>query len=64
MYDSIIDAVIDSYEGDDIWAFEDEVRTTISDYEDTGYSDLYRRKTKQDIMTSIGERQKRVLQVN
>lgn len=32
MYDSIIDAIIDAYEGDDIWAYEDEViRTTIND---------------------------------
>ena len=46
MYDYIIDSIIDAYEGDDIWAYEDEVRTTISDYEDTGYSDLYRRKTE------------------
>ena len=29
--DTIIDAIIDSYEGDDIWAYEDEVRTTIKD---------------------------------
>lgn len=29
--DMIIDAIIDSYEGDDIWAYEDEVRTTIND---------------------------------
>ena len=46
MYDYIIDSIIDAYEGDDIWAFEDEVRTTISDCEDTGYSDPYRRETK------------------
>ena len=46
MYDYIIDAVIDAYEGDDIWAFEDEVRTTISDYEDMEYNDPYMRKTK------------------
>ena len=32
MYDSIIDAIIDAYEGDDTWTYEDEVRrTTISD---------------------------------
>lgn len=31
MYGSIIEAVIDAYEGDDIWAYEDEVRTTIKD---------------------------------
>ena len=59
MYDYIIDSIIDAYEGDDVWAYEDEVRTTINDSEDMGYSDLYRRKTKQDIMTSIGERQKK-----
>ena len=29
--DTIIDAIIDSYEGNDIWAYEDEVRTTIKD---------------------------------
>lgn len=46
MYDYIIEAVIDAYEGDDVWAYEDEVRTTISDCEDTGYSDLYKRETK------------------
>lgn len=34
MYDYIIDAVMDAYEGDDIWAYEDEVRTTINDNED------------------------------
>ena len=34
MYDYIIDSIIDAYEGDDIWAFEDEVRTTISDCEE------------------------------
>lgn len=28
---TIIDATIDSYEGDDIWAYEDEVRTIIKD---------------------------------
>lgn len=31
MYDYIIEAVIDAYEGDDVWAYEDEVRTTIND---------------------------------
>lgn len=31
MYDYIIDAIIDDYEGDDIWAYEDEVRTIIKD---------------------------------
>ena len=31
MYDYIIDAVIDAYEGDDVWAYEDEVRTIIKD---------------------------------
>ena len=46
MYDYIIDAIIDAYEGDDIWAYEDEVRTTISDSEDIGYNDLYKRKTE------------------
>lgn len=46
MYDYIIDAIIDAYEGDDIWAYEDEVRTTISDSEDMGYSDPYMRNTK------------------
>ena len=46
MYDYIIEAVIDAYEGDDVWAYEDEVRTTINDCEDMGYSDLYKRKTK------------------
>ena len=45
MYDSIIDSIIDAYEGDDVWAYEDEVRTTISDCEDM------------DIMTYIRERQ-------
>ena len=40
MYDSIIDynsiiyAIIDAYEGDDIWAYEDDVRTTINDCDD------------------------------
>lgn len=34
MYDSIIEAVIDAYEGNDIWAYEDEVRTTIKDCDD------------------------------
>ena len=34
MYDYIIDSIIDAYEGDDIWAFEDEVRTTIRDSEE------------------------------
>lgn len=34
MYDYIIYAVMDAYEGDDIWAYEDEVRTTIKDSED------------------------------
>lgn len=43
--DTIIEAIIDSYEGDDIWAYEDEVRTTISNSEDM------------DIMTYIRERQ-------
>lgn len=46
MYDSIIDSIIDAYEGDDVWAYEDEVRTTLSDCEDMGYSDLYKRKTE------------------
>lgn len=31
MYDSIVEAVIDAYEGDDVWTYEDEVRTTIKD---------------------------------
>ena len=31
MYTSIIEAVIDAYEGEDIWSYEDEVRTTIND---------------------------------
>ena len=31
MYDCIIDAIIDAYEGDDVWAYEDEVRTFIND---------------------------------
>ena len=48
MYNSIIEAVIDAYEGDDVWTYEDEVRTTISDCEDM------------DIMTYIGERQNRI----
>lgn len=48
MYDSIIDAVIDAYEGDDIWTYEDEVRTTINDSEDM------------DIMTYKGERQNKI----
>lgn len=30
MYDSIIEAIIDAYEGDDPWAYEDELRTTIN----------------------------------
>lgn len=36
MYDSIIDynsiiyAIIDAYEGDDTWSYEDEVRRTIN----------------------------------
>lgn len=34
MYNSIIEAVIDAYEGDDIWAYEDEVRKTIKDCDD------------------------------
>lgn len=36
MYDSIVETVIDAYEGDDVWTYEDEVRTTIKDclYED------------------------------
>lgn len=36
MYDSIVEAVIDAYECDDVWTYEDEVRTTIKDclYED------------------------------
>lgn len=34
MYDYIIEAVIDAYEGDDIWTYEDEVRTTIKDSEE------------------------------
>lgn len=46
MYDSIIDAIIDAYEGDDVWAYEDEVRTTINDCEDMGYNDPCMRKTK------------------
>lgn len=29
MYDSIIEAVTDAYEGEDPWAFEDEVTNTI-----------------------------------
>lgn len=34
-YNSIIDAIIDAYEGDDIWAYEDEViRTVINDCDD------------------------------
>lgn len=45
MYDSIIDSIIDAYEGDDIWTYGDEVRTTINDCEDM------------DIMTYIRERQ-------
>ena len=48
MYDYIIDAIIDAYEGDDIWAYEDEVRTTINDSEDM------------DIMTYIRERQNEI----
>ena len=48
MYNCIIDAVIDAYEGDDIWAYEDEVRTTIQDSEDM------------DIMPYIRERQNRI----
>lgn len=40
MYDSIIDAVIDAYEGDDIWAYEDEVvRTTSNDCYDNNDCD-------------------------
>lgn len=40
MYDSIIDAIIDAYEGDDIWAYEDEViRTTINDCYDNNDCD-------------------------
>lgn len=39
MYDSIIDAIIDAYEGNDIWAYEDEVRTTISDCYDNNDCD-------------------------
>lgn len=34
MYDYIIDAVIAAYEGNDIWAYKDEVRTTIQDSEE------------------------------
>lgn len=34
MYDSIIEAVIDAYEGNDVRTYEDEVRTTISDCDD------------------------------
>lgn len=34
MYDYIIYSIIDAYEGDDIWTYEDEVRTTINDCED------------------------------
>lgn len=39
MYDSIIDAIIDAYEGDDIWAYEDDVRTTINDCYDNNDCD-------------------------
>lgn len=46
MYDSIIDSIIDAYEGDDIWAFEDEVRTIINGSEDMEYNDPYMRKTE------------------
>ena len=46
MYDFIIEAVIDAYEGDDVWAYEDEVRTIINDLEDMGYNDPYMRKTE------------------
>lgn len=34
MYDYIIYSIIDAYEGDDVWAYEDEVRATINDCED------------------------------
>ena len=44
--DTIIDAIIDAYEGDDIWAYEDEVRTTIKGSEDMGYNALYMIKTE------------------
>lgn len=33
-YAYIIDAIMDAYEGDDIWTYEDEVRTTIKDSEE------------------------------
>lgn len=48
MYDSIIDAIVDDYEGDDVWAYEDEdeVRKTINDCEDMDYNDPYMRKTE------------------
>ena len=36
---AIIDAIIDSYEGDDIWAYEDEVRTTIKNCDDDDEDD-------------------------
>lgn len=41
MYDSIIETIIDAYEGDDTWSYEDEVirRTTINDYDDNDEDD-------------------------
>lgn len=38
-YNSIIDAIIDAYEGDDIWTYEDEVRTAIDNCDDNDYND-------------------------
>lgn len=32
MYEDIIDAVMDAYDGEDPWAYEDELRTSINDY--------------------------------